>query len=72
MVDVLALVLSHDERLVEQAIIAALEVERPSKQHVLNCLSRTTETQAVAAANGIEAGHRNPGWACRRLRKLRC
>ena len=40
MVDVLALVLLHDERLVEQAITAALQVERPSKQHVLNCLSR--------------------------------
>jgi len=43
MVDVLALVLLHDERLVEQAITAALEVERPSKQHVLNCLSRIAD-----------------------------
>jgi len=43
MVDVLALVLLHDERLVEQAVIAALQVERPSKQHVLNCLSRIAE-----------------------------
>jgi transposase len=40
MVDVLALVLLHDESLVEQAVTQALEVEQPSKQHVLNCLSR--------------------------------
>ena len=39
----LALVLLHDERLVEQAITEALQVERPSKQHVLNCLSRIAE-----------------------------
>ena len=43
MVDVLALVLLHDERLVEQAITEALQVERPSKQHVLNCLSRIAD-----------------------------
>lgn len=43
MVDVLALVLLHDERLVEQAIEQALEIERPSKQHVINCLSRLSE-----------------------------
>ena len=40
MVDILALVLLHDEALVEQAVTAALEVEQPSKQHVLNCLGR--------------------------------
>jgi hypothetical protein len=40
MVDVLALVLLHDESLVEQAITEALKIEQPSKQHVLNCLSR--------------------------------
>ena len=44
MVDVLALVLLHDERLVEQAITEALKIERPSKQHVINCLSRLGET----------------------------
>jgi len=43
MVDVLALVLLHDEQLVEQAVTAALAVEQPSKQHVLNCLSRLGE-----------------------------
>ncbi len=43
MVDVLALVLLHDEALVEQAIAEALKVESPSKQHVLNCLSRISE-----------------------------
>jgi hypothetical protein len=43
MVDVLALVLLHDERLVEQAITEALRVEQPSKQHVLNCLGRLSD-----------------------------
>ena len=40
MVDVLALVLQHDEHQVEQAIITALISGRPSKQHVVNCLNR--------------------------------
>jgi hypothetical protein len=40
MVDVLALVLLHDEQLVDRAITEALQVEQPSKQHVLNCLCR--------------------------------
>lgn len=44
MADVLALVLLHDEEHVEQAIIDALNIEQPSKQHVLNCLSRLSET----------------------------
>lgn len=43
MVDILALVLLHDERLVEQAIANALASGEPSKQHVLNCLSRLEE-----------------------------
>ena len=44
MVDVLALVLLHDEALVERAVEEALKIDRPSKQHVVNCLSRITET----------------------------
>ncbi|MEJ1395887.1 MAG: IS21 family transposase, partial [Candidatus Sedimenticola sp. (ex Thyasira tokunagai)] len=40
MVDILALVLLHDEHLVEQAVAEALLTGKPSKQHVLNCLSR--------------------------------
>jgi len=43
MVDVLALVLLHDEQLVERAITEALKVEQPSKQHVLNCLGRLSD-----------------------------
>lgn len=43
MVDVLALVLLHDEQQVEQAITQALKVEQPSKQHVLNCLGRLSD-----------------------------
>lgn len=38
--DVLALVLLHDEKLVEQAVEAALSIERPSRQHVMSCLNR--------------------------------
>ncbi len=40
MVDVLALVLHHDERLVEQAVTTALLSGSVSKQHVINCLHR--------------------------------
>ncbi len=40
MVDVLALVLHHDEDKVEQAIETALASGAASKQHVINCLSR--------------------------------
>ena len=43
MVEVLALVLLHDEQLVLRAVEEALSVEHPSKQHVLNCLSRLTD-----------------------------
>lgn len=43
MVDILALVLLHDEHRVEQAVAMALEAGEPSKQHVLNCLSRLEE-----------------------------
>jgi transposase len=40
MVDVLSLVLHHEEQLVEQAIDMALKAGKTSKQHVMNCLSR--------------------------------
>lgn len=43
MVEILALVLLHDEGLVERAVEQALISEQPSKQHVLNCLSRLDE-----------------------------
>ena len=43
MVDILALVLLHDEQLVEQAVAQALEAGELSKQHVLNCLNRLDE-----------------------------
>lgn len=45
MADILALVLLHDERLVEQAITQALEIGEASKAHVLNCLSRLEQPQ---------------------------
>jgi len=40
MVDVLALVLQHDEQKVEQAVKEALASGKISKQHIINCLSR--------------------------------
>jgi len=43
MADILALVLLHDEWLVEQAVEQALASGEPSKPHVLNCLSRLQE-----------------------------
>ena len=45
MADILALVLLHDEALVEQAITKALELGEPSKEHVLNCLSRLEQPE---------------------------
>jgi len=46
MADILALVLLHDEQLVERAVAEALNVGQPSKQHVLNCLSRLQDAPA--------------------------
>ncbi len=40
MVNVLALVLQHDERKLEQAITTALTSGSPSKQHVISCLGK--------------------------------
>jgi transposase len=45
MADILALVLLHDERLVEEAITQALAAGEPSKEHVINCLSRLEQPQ---------------------------
>ncbi|MEZ5556112.1 IS21 family transposase [Haliea sp.] len=45
MVEVLALVLLHDEQRVVQAVALALESGEPSKQHILNCLSRLEEPE---------------------------
>ena len=40
MVDILALVLHHDEQLLEQAFETVLKSGKASKPHVLNCLNR--------------------------------
>jgi len=44
MVDILALVLLHDEQLVEKAVALALQAGQASKQHVLNCLHRLQDS----------------------------
>lgn len=49
MVDVLALVLQHDEHPVEKAIATALTSGSPSKQHVINCLNRLLDKPKPAS-----------------------
>ena len=46
MVDVLALVLHHDEHTVLCAVELSLETSAPSKQHVINILNRLLEADA--------------------------
>ena len=43
MMDILALVLLHDEQQVERAVAKTLEAGEPPQQHALNCLSRLKE-----------------------------
>ena len=49
MVDILALVLWHDQSLVERAVSEVLILESPSKQQVLNHLHRLTDDQQIQA-----------------------
>jgi hypothetical protein len=49
MADILALVLHHDEKLVEQAVTEAIESGVISKMHILNRLSRLLDAPAPAA-----------------------
>lgn len=54
MVEVLSLVIHHDEKHVEhveQAMEMALEAGTPSKQHVINCLSRLLSPEPVEPAS---------------------
>ena len=55
MVEVLALVLHHDEQAVLAAVELALESGAPSKQHVLNVLSRLVETLPPAPVTAPQA-----------------
>ena len=48
MVDILALVSLYDEKLVEQAVTMSLAAGRPSKEQVLNCLSRLSDAPRPA------------------------
>jgi len=54
MVEVLALVLHHDEQAVLTAVELALESGAPSKQHVLNVLSRLVEHAPPAPVSAPE------------------
>jgi hypothetical protein len=49
MADILALVLHHDETLVEQAVRDAIDSGILSKTHILNRLSRLLDTPLPAA-----------------------
>jgi hypothetical protein len=51
MVEILALVMHHDEQAVLAAVELALESGMPSKLHILNLLGRLTEAVAPAPAN---------------------
>lgn len=55
MVEILALVLHHDEQAVLTAVERALESGAPSKQHVLNMLSRLVETAPPAPVTAPQA-----------------
>jgi len=55
MVEILALVLHHDEQAVLTAVELALESGAPSKQHVLNVLSRLVETAPPAPVSAPQA-----------------
>lgn len=55
MVEILALVLHHDEQAVLTAVELALESGAPSKQHVLNILSRLVETAPPAPVSAPQA-----------------
>ena len=71
MADILALVLLHDEQQVEHAVEMALAGGHPSKQHVLNCLSRLNDVPVPQpfAAGCVLSGLVFPGsgfaWAMR-------
>jgi hypothetical protein len=57
MVEVLSLILHHDEADVVKAVEMALDVGCPSKQHVMNCLSRLlnpSSPEPVPIANGLQ------------------
>ena len=55
MVEILALVLHHDEQAVLAAVELALEAGAPSKQHILNLLSRLLDTAPPAPVDAPQA-----------------
>ena len=54
MTDILALVLQYPEAELEQAIVDALKSGHPSKEHVINCLSRLHKEAPVAPVSTPE------------------
>jgi hypothetical protein len=59
MVDILALVLHHDEQAVLCAVELALEANTPSKPHILNLLARLVESpmpRPVTSPPGLVLG----------------
>jgi len=55
MVEILALVLHHDEQAVLTAVELALESGAPSKQHVLNLLGRLIDAAPPAPVDAPQA-----------------
>ena len=74
MVDILALVLQHDEQAVLSAVEMALEAGVPTKTHVLNLLHRLVDGKSltpptIRCSSGSDAHQRAEG-QCRTLRCL--
>ncbi len=60
MVEILALLLHHDEQVVPTGVEMALESGAPSKQHILNLLGRLVGVAATSihrCATGLGADH---------------
>ena len=55
MVEILALVLHHDEQVVPTGVEMALESGAPSKQHILNLLGRLVEFPPPASIDAPQA-----------------
>ncbi len=71
MVEILALVLQHDEQAVLTAVELALEAGVPAKTHIINLLHRLIDAKPLGSANGgtpanPHADHRTSG-QCRTL-----
>jgi hypothetical protein len=54
MTDILALILQYPEAELEQAIVDSLKSGYPSKEHVINCMSRLNKEAPIAPVSTPE------------------